>query len=161
MIAAAGPALAAALLAPSAPCPVALPSGAAVRGGFESARSMPEFSIANREASAVLVKLEQADTGADHVFYVAPGESADIAFVTPGAYHVSVAVGGRLGPDCRTLAAAKAIYRFSESFVFTRTITENPDGSRDTAIGSHWIELGNDARRNVGSRDISVAAFND
>jgi hypothetical protein len=161
VIVAAASALAAALLAPSAPCPVALPSGAAVRGGFEPARAMPEFSIANREANPVLVKLEQADTGTDHVFYVAAGESADITFVTPATYHVSVAVAGRLGPDCRTLAAAKTIYRFSESFVFTRTVTENPYGTRDTAIGSHWIELGNNARRNAGSNDISVAAFND
>lgn len=155
------PVLAAALLGPSAPCPITLPNGAAVRGGFEPARSMPEFSIVNREESPVLVKLEQEDSGADHVFYVAAGEVADVAFVIPGTYHVSVAVAGRLAPDCRTLAAAKAIYRFEEPFVFTRTTTENADGTRDTEIGSHWIELGNRARRDARSSNISVQAFND
>ncbi len=121
---------------------------------------MPEFSIVNYEASPVLVKLEEVETGSDHVFYVGARETADITFVTPGTYHVSVAVAGRLGPDCRTLAAAKAIYRFSEPFAFTLTVTENADGTRDTAIGSHWIELGNDNRRDARSNDITVAAFN-
>lgn len=154
------PALAAALLAPSAPCPIVLPNGATVRGGFGPARSMPELNVANREQSPVLVRLEQQGGGADHVFYVAAGQEADIAFITPGSYIVSVAVAGRLAPDCRTLAAAKAIYRFDEPFVFTRTTTANPDGTRDTEIGSHWIELGNTARRDAGSTDISVQAFN-
>jgi hypothetical protein len=152
--------LAAALLAQAAPCPVTLPNGTAVRGGFAPSPRLPDFTIRNREDSHVLVKLEDAESGEDHVYFIAAEEEVTISGVPLGSYVVSVAVAGRFAPDCRTLASADALYRFEEPFVFTRVVTENPDGSRDTRMDGHWIELGNDSRTDAGSAAITVGAFN-
>jgi hypothetical protein len=151
--------LAAALLAQSAPCPVTLPNGTAVRGGFAPSPRLPDFTILNREDSHVLVKLEAA-SGEDHVYFIAPADEVTITGVPLGSYAVSVAVAGRFGPDCRSIVSASALYRFEEPFVFTRVVTENPDGSRDTRMDGHWIELGNDTRTDAGSAAITVSAFN-
>jgi hypothetical protein len=153
-------AIAAALLAQSAPCPVTLPNGSAVRGGFTPSPRLPDFTIRNREASHVLVKLEETESGADHVYFITAGEEATIRGVPLGSYAVSVAVAGRFGPDCRSLAAAAALYRFDEPFVFTREVTENADGSRDIRMDGHWIELGNESRNDAGAVTITVGAFN-
>jgi hypothetical protein len=156
-----GTVLALALLAQQpVPCPVTLPSGTAVRGGFAPSPALPDFTIQNRETSHVLVKLEQADGGEDHVYFIGPGAEVTIRGVPLGSYAVSVAVAGRFGPDCRTLAAATMIYRFDEPFVFSRNETRNPDGSRDIRMDGHWIELGNTDLRDADSAPISVAAFN-
>ena len=151
--------LAAALLAQAVPCPVTLPSGTAVRGGFAPSPRLPDFTIRNREDSHVLVKLEAA-SGEDHVYFIAAEEEVTISGVPLGSYAVSVAVAGRFAPDCRTLASADALYRFEEPFVFTRVVTENPDGSRDTRMDGHWIELGNDSRKDANSQTLTVDAFN-
>jgi len=152
--------LAAALLAQSSPCPVTLPSGTVVRGGFAPSPQLPDFTIRNRESSHVLVKLEATESGQDHVYYIAADDEVTILGVPLGSYAVSVAVAGRFAPDCRSLASAAALYRFEEPFVFTRVVTENPDGSRDTRMDGHWIELGNDSRDEAGASAISVSAFN-
>ena len=52
----------------------------AVRGGFAPSRTLPDFTIQNRETSHVLVKLEQADSGEDHVYFIGP-----VAEVTPAS----------------------------------------------------------------------------
>jgi hypothetical protein len=153
-------ALAAALLAQAAPCPVTLPSGTAVRGGFAPSPRFPDFSILNREDSHVLIKLEETTSGESHVYFIAAAEEVTIRGVPPGSYAVSVAVAGRFGPDCRTLASAAALYRFDEPFIFTREVTENPDGSHDIRMDGHWIELGNDSRKDAGASAITVGAFN-
>ena len=156
-----GTILAAALVAQQpVPCPVTLPSGTAVRGGFAPSRTLPDFTIQNRETSHVLVKLEQADSGEDHVYFIGPVAEVTIRGVPLGSYAVSVAVAGRFGPDCRTLAAAAVIYRFEEPFVFTRNETQNPDGTRDVRMDGHWIELGNTDLRDADAAQISVATFN-
>lgn len=157
-----GAVLAAALLAQApGPCPVTLPNGTALRGGFAPSRLLPDFTILNREESHVLVKLEPADgAGEDHVFFIAPGADVTLRGVPLGSYAVSVAVGGRLGPDCRTLAAATALYRFDAPFVFTRTETVSDDGTRDYQMDGHWIELGNTDLKDAEAEPISVAAFN-
>lgn len=152
--------LVAALLVQAAPCPVTLPNGTAVRGGFAPSPRLPDFTILNREDSHVLVKLEAA-SGEDHVYFIAAEEEVTISGVPLGSYAVSVAVAGRFAPDCRTLASAAALYRFEEPFVFTRVVTENPDGSHDIQMDGHWIELGNDSRTDAGSAAITVSAFND
>jgi len=152
--------LAAALLAQSAPCPVTLPSGTAVRGGFAPSPRLPDFTIRNRESSHILVKLEEAASGEDHVYFIAAAEEVTIRGVPLGSYAVSVAVAGRFGPDCRSLASASALYRFEEPFVFTREVTEHPDGTRDIRMDGHWIELGNDSRNEAGASTITVGAFN-
>jgi hypothetical protein len=156
-----GAVLGAALLAQqAAPCPVTLPSGIAVRGGFAPSPELPDFTIRNREASHVLVKLEPATGGEDHVYFIVSGGEMTIRGVPLGSYAVSVAVGGRFGPDCRTLATAAAIYRFDEPFVFTRMETHNPDGTRETRRDGLWIELGNTDLNEADADMISLAAFN-
>lgn len=156
-----GAALAAALLAQaSAPCPVTLPSGTAVRGGFEPSDALPDFTIHNREKSHVLVRLEPVGGGEDHVFYILSGDDVTLRGVPLDSYNVSVAVGGRLGPDCRTLAAAISLYRFEQPFVFTRTETVSPGGVRNVQMEGHWIELGNGDLRDADADPITVAAFN-
>ena len=157
-----GVVLAAALSAQqAAPCPATLPNGTAVRGGFAPSRDLPDFTIRNREASHVLVKLEPADGGGeDHVYFIVSGGEMTIRGVPLGSHTVSVAVAGRFAPDCRSLAAAEAIYRFEEPFVFTRAETVNPDGSRDVRMEGHWIELGNAGRDDAGGVTITVEAFN-
>ena len=145
----------------AAPCPVTLPNGTAVRGGFPPSRDLPDFTIRNRETSHVLVKLEPAGSGGeDHVYFIVPGGEMTIRGVPLGSFTVSVAVAGRFAPDCRSLAAADVIYRFEEPFVFTREETANPDGSRDVRMEGHWIELGNAGRDNAGGVTITVDAFN-
>jgi len=145
----------------AAPCPVTLPNGTVVRGGFAPSRDLPDFTIRNRETSHVLVKLEPAGSGGeDHVYFIVPGGEMTIRGVPLGSFTVSVAVAGRFALDCRSLAAADVIYRFEEPFVFTREETANPDGSRDVRMEGHWIELGNAGRDNAGGVTITVDAFN-
>lgn len=157
-----GPVLAAALLAQAAgPCPVTLPNGTAVRGGFAPSHLLPDFTILNREKSQVLVKLEPAEGGGeDHVFFIGSGAEVTIRGVPLGSYHVSVAVGGRFAADCRSVASAAALYRFEEPFVFTRVETRGPDGTRDFQMEGHWIELGNSDLSDAAADPITVAAFN-
>ena len=157
-----GAVLGAALLAQAAaPCPVTLPNGTAVRGGFAPSRLLPDFTILNREKSHVLVKLEPAEGGReDHVYFIGPGAEVTIRGVPLGSYHVSVAVGGRFAGDCRSIATAMALYRFEEPFVFTRVETTGPDGTRDFQMDGHWIELGNGERDEAAADAITVAAFN-
>jgi hypothetical protein len=155
-------ALAAALLAPEpSPCPVTLPSGTAVRGGFAPSPKLPDFTIHNRETRHVLVKLEGTESGEGHVYFIGPDSEMTIRGVPLGGYLVSVAVAGRFGPDCRTLASAVSIYRFAEPFEFKQTVTENPDGSRDTQLEGHWIELGNDTLGDADAAVITLGVFND
>jgi hypothetical protein len=143
-----------------APCPIALPNGTAVRGGFAPSRSLPDFTIRNREQSPVLVKLEQTERGEDHVYFIDAEAEMTIRGVPLGSYFVSVAVNGRFAPDCRKLASATAIYRFDEPFVFTSKTIQSLDGSFDTQMEGHWIELGNDNRDDAGAAPNTVTAFN-
>ena len=142
------------------PCPIELPDGQSVRGGFGSDAGLPVFTVHNRRLDHAFVKLEEVGTGDTHVYFVGRRSSVEIAAVTPGSYEVSVAMGGRLGGDCTTLVQAKSVTRFVGAFEFFRRETTYEDGSTGVEIGDNWVELGaggDSAKTSV----ISLDAFND
>lgn len=154
------PALLAALLATQGPCPIALPDGASIRGDLAPNPEFPRFTVHNRQADPIFVKLVHHTSDAVHVFFVGAHSSVEIPSIPPGDYLVSYAVDGRLGADCATLVQAKSAYQFEGAFTFYRRSWTNPDGSVETEIGDNWIDLGGETRNNAEATRITLERFN-
>ncbi len=153
-------ALSSVFLATQTPCPVELPSGHGVRGGFAANPRLPRFTVHNRRSDHAFVKLENVDSGETHVFFVPRQSSVGIDSIRLGTYTVSYAMDGRLGPDCATLVQAKSVTQFSAPFQFYRREVINSDGSTGIEIGDNWIELGAEMQNSAEASQISLENFN-
>ena len=148
------------LLLAQGPCPVELPDGQSIRGGFSGDPGLPVFTVHNRRTDHAYVKLEDIATGDTHVFFVRRQSSVAIDSIVPGSYEVSIAMDGRLGGDCTRLVQAKSVTRFTAPFEFYRRETRYEDGSTGVEIGDNWVELSSASRDAAGAAPITLDRFN-
>lgn len=153
------------LLAAATPgnCPVGFANGEAVAGRFTPGHFLPKLTIHNDKSGPAVVKLENLASGAEHLYFVERGATAEIRFVSVGSYRLSYAIEPRLAADCRTLLAARVVGQFDEPFVFTveeRKVEEDGEMATDVIVMNLWATLFAMAKGDATSSGITVAQFN-